>query len=109
MNIIDEYISFIKVTKNLSNNTLAAYYLDLKQFMLFEPNILAPDICSYLGYLTDKLKLKDTSNRPSRPHQHWIWPMPLAIQHVLPHNSSLLRCIRITESLCSSTIKFIFI
>ncbi len=63
MNIIDEYISFIKVTKNLSNNTLAAYYLDLKQFMLFEPNILAPDICSYLGYLTDKLKLKDTSIR----------------------------------------------
>ena len=49
------------------------------------------------------------TNRPSRPHQHWIWPKPLAIQHVLPHNSSLLRCIRITESLCSSTIKFIFI
>ncbi len=63
MNIIDEYISFIKVTKNLSNNTLAAYYLDLKQFMLFEPNILTPDICSCLGYLTDKLKLKDTSIR----------------------------------------------
>ncbi len=63
MNIIDDYISFIKVTKNLSNNTLAAYYLDLKQFMLFEPNILTPDICSYLGYLTDKLKLKDTSIR----------------------------------------------
>ena len=63
MNIIDDYISFIKVTKNLSNNTLAAYYLDLKQYVLFEPNILAPDICSYLWYLTDKLKLKDTSIR----------------------------------------------
>lgn len=61
MNLIETYIQYLKTTKNLSEKTLNAYKIDIKQFMLNCPNYISPDICAYVDYLSTKLKLKDTS------------------------------------------------
>lgn len=50
-------------TKNLSNKTLTAYFSDLKQFLKVQENLLKPDICAYINYLSLNLKLKATSIR----------------------------------------------
>lgn len=62
MNIIDNYIQYLKTTKNLSDKTLRAYAIDIRQFMLYCPNYIStPDICAYVNFLSTELKLKDTS------------------------------------------------
>ena len=53
----------MQATKNLSNKTLKAYSIDLIQFFKFEQNILTPDICAFISYLSNQLRLKDTSIR----------------------------------------------
>ena len=53
----------MQATKNLSDKTLKAYLSDLKQFYKYERNILQPNICAFISYLSIELKLKDTSVR----------------------------------------------
>lgn len=61
MNLIETYIQYLKTTKNLSEKTLNAYTIDIRQFMQNCPNYISPDICAYVDYLSTELKLKDTS------------------------------------------------
>lgn len=63
MNNLTNFINHLQVTKNLSSKTLAAYNSDLNQFFSFEHDLLHPDICAYISYLSKELKLKDTSIR----------------------------------------------
>lgn len=63
MQLFDEFINNLKITKNLSPKTLAAYSSDLKQFSNYEPNILSPDIRTFIAHLTSNLQLKDSSVR----------------------------------------------
>lgn len=63
MDYLSKFINHLQATKNLSNKTLYAYTGDLRQFFAYEHNILHPDICSFVSYLSSKLKLKDTSVR----------------------------------------------
>ena len=63
MNYLTNFINFLQATKNLSAKTLKAYTCDLKQFFEYEKNILQPDICAFIAYLNEQLKLKDTSIR----------------------------------------------
>lgn len=39
MKIIEEYIQYLKTTKNLSDKTLRAYTIDIKQFIRIVPII----------------------------------------------------------------------
>lgn len=62
MEIIETYIQYLKSTKNLSDQTLNAYAIDIRQFILNCPNYISvPDICAYVNFLSTELKLKDTS------------------------------------------------
>lgn len=61
MNLIETYIQYLKTTKNLSEKTLNAYTIDIRQFMQNCPNYISPDICAYVDFLSTELKLKDTS------------------------------------------------
>lgn len=63
MNYLSNFINYLQATKNLSNKTLKAYSIDLIQFFKFEQNILTPDICAFISYLSNQLRLKDTSIR----------------------------------------------
>lgn len=63
MNYTSKFISYLQATKNLSDKTLSAYKSDLTQFFAFEQDILHPDICSFVAYLSSQLNLKDTSIR----------------------------------------------
>ena len=63
MDYLSKFINYLKATKNLSPKTLAAYSSDLRQFVSYEHDILNPDICSFISYLSDNLNLKDTSIR----------------------------------------------
>ena len=63
MQLFNEFINNLKITKNLSQKTLNAYSSDLKQFSIHEQNILSPDIRAYIAHLTCDLHLKDTSIR----------------------------------------------
>lgn len=63
MDCFFKFIDYLKVTKNLSDKTLSAYSSDLHQFFAYEQDILHPDLCSFISYLSSKLKLKDTSIR----------------------------------------------
>ncbi|MDE7433383.1 MAG: tyrosine-type recombinase/integrase [Lachnospiraceae bacterium] len=63
MNYSSKFINYLQATKNLSDKTISAYRSDLRQFFAYEQDILHPDICSFISYLTSKLKLKDTSVR----------------------------------------------
>ena len=63
MDYLSKFINYLQATKNLSDKTLYAYTGDLRQFFAYEQYILHPDICSFISYLTSKLKLKDTSIR----------------------------------------------
>ena len=58
--MIENFINFLRSTKNLSDSTLRAYNIDLSLFLKFEKNLLAPDICAYVTYL-QSINLKDTS------------------------------------------------
>lgn len=63
MNYLSNFISYLQATKNLSDKTLKAYSSDLNQFFKYEQNILVPNICAFISYLSIELKLKDTSVR----------------------------------------------
>ena len=63
MDYLSKFINYLKATKNLSPKTLAAYSGDLKQFVSYKHEILKPDICSFISYLSSDLNLKDTSIR----------------------------------------------
>ncbi len=63
MDYLSKFIGYLQATKNLSYKTLSAYKSDLRQFFSYEQNILHPDICSFISYLSSNLKLKDTSVR----------------------------------------------
>lgn len=58
--MIENFINFLRSTKNLSDYTLRAYNIDLSLFLKFEKNLLEPDICAYVTYL-QSINLKDTS------------------------------------------------
>ena len=63
MDYLSKFINYLKATKNLSPKTLAAYSIDLKQFVAYEHEILKPDICGFISHLSSNLNLKDTSIR----------------------------------------------
>ncbi len=63
MEYLNNFVVYLKTTKNLSYKTLNAYAIDLNQFFKFEKDILNPDICAFISYLHINLKLKDTSIR----------------------------------------------
>ena len=63
MDYLYKFINYLHATKNLSDKTLYAYTGDLHQFFDYEQDVLHPDICSFVSYLSSKLKLKDTSVR----------------------------------------------
>ncbi len=63
MNYLSNFINYLQATKNLSDKTYKAYSSDLNQFFKFEQNILTPDICAFISYLSNQLRLKDTSIR----------------------------------------------
>ncbi len=61
MNYLSNFIDYLRATKNLSDKTLTAYQSDLKQFFTYEQDVLHPNICAFIAFLSSKLKLKDTS------------------------------------------------
>ena len=63
MDYSSKFINYLQATKNLSNKTLSAYSSDLIQFYAFEHDILHPDVCTFIAYLSSNLKLKDSSIR----------------------------------------------
>lgn len=63
MNYLSNFINYLQATKNLSEKTLKAYKSDLKQFFGYEKDVLRPDICAFISYLSRQLRLKDTSIR----------------------------------------------
>lgn len=63
MQYFSDFINYLKITKNLSPKTLAAYESDLKQFSRYVQNILSPDIRTFVAHLTSDLQLKDSSVR----------------------------------------------
>lgn len=63
MDYLSNFINYLQATKNLTEKTLKAYTSDLNQFFHYENNILQPDLCAFISYLSVQLKLKDTSIR----------------------------------------------
>lgn len=63
MQYLTKFINYLQATKNLTDKTLSAYTGDLRQFFAFEQDILHPDICSFVSYLSADLNLKDSSIR----------------------------------------------
>lgn len=63
MDYLSKFITYLQVTKNLSDKTLFAYTSDLSQFFSYENDILHPDICAFIAHLSKDLNLKDTSIR----------------------------------------------
>ena len=49
--------------KTCRKKTLNAYSIDLNQYFKYEKDILHPDICAFISFLHDELKLKDSSIR----------------------------------------------
>lgn len=63
MDYLSKFVNYLRATKNLSDKTLSAYSGDLHQFFSYEQDILQPDICAFVSYLSSNLKLQDTSIR----------------------------------------------
>ncbi len=61
MKQIENFINYLRATKNLSDKSLKAYQYDLKQFLNFEKNIAKPDICAFIAHLKSELHLQDSS------------------------------------------------
>ena len=57
---IENFLNYLKATKNLSPKTILAYKGDILQFGNVQ-DISSPDICEYIIYLNQELRLKDTS------------------------------------------------
>lgn len=62
-NYIKLFLNHSKATKNLSVKTILAYQSDLQQFASTQIDMFHPDIYDYINYLSQSLKLKDTSIR----------------------------------------------
>lgn len=62
-NYIKLFLNHSKATKNLSTKTISAYRSDLQQFLSIQTDMLHPDVYNYIDYLSQSLKLKDTSIR----------------------------------------------
>lgn len=62
-NYIFQFLNHLQVTKNLTSKSLMAYKGDLTQFISIEKDVINPNICEYITYLSNELKLKDTSIR----------------------------------------------
>lgn len=62
-NLIDNFLTTIQTTKNLSNKTITAYSSDLKDFNKFlQKDSLDPNtLIRYIQHLTTERKLKDSS------------------------------------------------
>ena len=58
---IYNFLHFLQATKNLSPKTIYAYMGDLNQFSSFKFNLKNFDVCSYINYLKQELKLQDSS------------------------------------------------
>ena len=58
---IFQFTNYLQATKNLSPKTLNAYKGDLLQFERNNPDIIQADICQFISYLSNTLKLKDSS------------------------------------------------
>ena len=63
MQLFNDFIDNLRITKNLSHKTLTAYASDLKQFLHYEQNVLSPNIRAFVAHLTCELQLKDSSVR----------------------------------------------
>lgn len=63
MNYINQLITQLKITKNLQEQTLKAYYSDITNFFNYinKDKIEQIDILNYINYLFDEKKLKDRS------------------------------------------------
>lgn len=63
MNYINQLITQLKITKNLQEQTLKAYYSDITNFLNYinKNKIEQIDILNYINYLFDEKKLKDRS------------------------------------------------
>ena len=62
-NYIKLFLNHSKATKNLSTKTILAYQSDLLQFASTQIDMFHPDIYDYINFLSQTLKLKDTSIR----------------------------------------------
>lgn len=62
-NYINSFLNHAKTTENLSPKSLSAYKSDLIQYISNQSDIFHPNIYDYISYLSNELKLKDTSIR----------------------------------------------
>lgn len=85
MKIIENYMQYLKTTKNLSDKTLNAYAIDLKQFISNESNYLSPNICLYVDYLSSCLHLKDSSIKRKIISIHAFYEY-LVLQDIIDHS-----------------------
>lgn len=60
MNIIENYMQYIS-SKSLTEKTMRAYYLDIRQFLHHVPDYINANICDYIEFLSTKLFLKQSS------------------------------------------------
>lgn len=61
--MINEFTNYLKTDANLSSKSLKSYCMDVKQYLNNCQDYLNPDIYEYVNYLTNTLKLKDSSVR----------------------------------------------
>ena len=62
-NYIILFLNHVKTTKNLSSKSLSAYKSDLMQYFSQQADIIHPNLYDYIDYLSNKLRLKDSSIR----------------------------------------------
>ena len=72
-NYIKEFLTQLKVTKNLTNKTLLAYQSDINNFIIYlnEIDILKVkqvDILNYINHLSETKRLKDRSIKLKKLH-----------------------------------------
>lgn len=61
--MINEFTNYLKTDANLSSKSLKSYCMDVKQYLNNCQDYLNPDIYEYVNYLTNTLKLKDSSEK----------------------------------------------
>lgn len=63
INEINDYINYLKIERQLSNNTIDSYKRDLEDFYKFTNKsykfITKDDVINYLGYLNNKINPRD--------------------------------------------------
>ncbi len=83
MKIIEEYIQYLKTTKNLSNKTLRAYTIDINQFIRNCEDYHSPDICAYIDFLSTEFKLKDSSIKRKIISLHAFYEYLVMQEHII--------------------------